>query len=127
MASDHVKVITDRSFEQDVLKDGSPILLDFWATWCGPCRQIAPIVDELADQHAGTLRVGKVDVDREPIVAMHLNVTSIPTLVLFKGGKPVWRQVGVTSRAKLDAAIAEHVGAGEAPPASPEGSPAPGA
>jgi thioredoxin 1 len=109
MASDKVKVITDQSFEADVLKSELPVLLDFWAVWCGPCKQIAPMVDAIADQYAGRLVVGKVDVDREPIVAQHLRVTSIPTLFLFKGGKVVWQQVGAVPRTKLDAALAQHL------------------
>lgn len=109
MSSDKVKVITDQSFEADVLKSDLPVLLDFWAVWCGPCKQIAPMVDAIADQYAGRLVVGKVDVDREPIVAQHLRVTSIPTLFLFKGGKVVWQQVGAVPRTKLDAALAQHL------------------
>ncbi|HVV82646.1 MAG TPA: thioredoxin [Kofleriaceae bacterium] len=109
MASDHVNVFTDTSFPAEVLKSEAPVLVDFWAVWCGPCKQIAPMIDAIADQYAGKLKVGKVDVDREPIVAQQLRVTSIPTLVLFKGGKVVWQHVGTVTRPKLEAALAQHL------------------
>src|SRR5262245_30155422 len=101
MASDHVTHFTDTSFPKQVLESETPVLVDFWAVWCGPCKQIAPMIDAVADQYAGRLKVGKVDVDREPIVAQQLRVTSIPTLFLFKGGKVVWQHVGAVPRAKL--------------------------
>ena len=105
MGSDNIKVITDTSFDQDVMKSETPVLIDFWATWCGPCRTIAPMIDAIADQYAGKLTVGKVDIDREPISAQQLGITSIPTLLLFRGGKVVWKYVGVPTRGKLDAEL----------------------
>ena len=110
MGSDNVKVITDTSFDKDVMKSETPVLIDFWAVWCGPCKQIAPMIDAVADQYAGKLTVGKVDIDREPITAQQLRITSIPTLFLFKGGKVVWQQVGVVKREKLEAELAKHLG-----------------
>ena len=109
MGSDNVKTITDKSFSDEVLKSETPVLVDFWAVWCGPCKQIAPMIDAVADQYAGRLKVGKVDVDHEQITAQQLRVTSIPTLLLFKGGKVVWQQVGAVPRSKLDAELAKHV------------------
>ena len=111
MGSDNIKVITDTSFKKDVMESELPVLIDFWAVWCGPCKQIAPMVEAVADHYAGKLVVGKVDVDREPITAQQLRVTSIPTLFLFKGGKVVWNFVGAAPRAKIDAELQKHLGA----------------
>lgn len=110
MASSHVQTFTDKSFDADVLKSDVPTLVDFWAVWCGPCKAIAPMIDAVAEQYAGKLKVGKVDVDHEQITAQQLRITSIPTLLLFKGGKVVWSQVGAVARNKLDAALAQHLG-----------------
>lgn len=109
MASANVKTITDDNFEAEVLKSDLPILVDFWAVWCGPCKQIAPMVDALADQYAGKLKVGKVDVDHNQIVAQQLRITSIPALFLFKGGKVVWNQVGAVPRSKLEGELVKHI------------------
>ncbi len=109
MASNHIKVLTDQSFDAEVIKSDLPTLVDFWAVWCGPCKQIAPMIDAMADEYAGRLKVGKVDVDHQQITAQQLRITSIPTLLLFKGGKVVWQHVGAVPRAKLEAAIAPHL------------------
>jgi thioredoxin 1 len=109
MASANVKTITDDNFEAEVLKSDLPTLVDFWAVWCGPCKQIAPMVDALADQYAGKLKVGKVDVDHNQIVAQQLRITSIPALFLFKGGKVVWTTVGAVPRSKLEGELAKHL------------------
>jgi len=110
MASSHVQTFTDQSFDADVLKSSLPTLVDFWAVWCGPCKQIAPMIDAVAEQYAGKLKVGKVDVDHQQITAQQLRITSIPTLLLFKGGKVVWQHVGALQRPKLEAALAPHLG-----------------
>ena len=93
--------ITNDNFDAEVAQSAVPVLVDFWAEWCGPCRMIAPIVDEIAAELAGKLKVGKVNVDEEQELAMKFNVMSIPTLLLFKGGKPVEQVVGALSKDQL--------------------------
>ncbi|HEY0705728.1 MAG TPA: thioredoxin [Polyangia bacterium] len=102
MASANITEITDSSFESDVLKSDLPVLIDFWAVWCAPCRAIAPHVDAIANEYAGKLRVGKLDIDSNPQVPSQFEVRSIPTLLLFKEGKVVGQLVGAVPRAKLD-------------------------
>ena len=109
MASANVKTITDQNFSAEVLQSELPTLIDFWAVWCGPCKQIAPTIDALADEYKGKLAVGKVDVDREQVIAQQLRVTSIPALFLFKGGKVVWSFAGAAPRSKIEAEIKKHV------------------
>jgi thioredoxin 1 len=109
MASTNVKTITDTNFSDEVLKSELPTLVDFWAVWCGPCKQIAPTIDALADEYKGKLAVGKVDVDREQIVAQQLRVTSIPALFLFKHGKVVWSFAGAAPRSKIEAEVKKHL------------------
>ena len=93
--------VTDDSFADAVLASPTPVLVDFWATWCGPCKMIAPVLEEIAKEKAGTLTVAKVDVDSNPSAARDFQVVSIPTLILFKGGKPVKRIVGAKGKAAL--------------------------
>ena len=83
MASNAIVEVTDANFDSDVLKSDQPVLVDFWATWCGPCRAIAPIVEELATEYTGKVRVGKMDVDRNSATPMRYKVTGIPTLLVF--------------------------------------------
>jgi len=109
MASANVTEITDDNFELEVLKSELPTLVDFWATWCGPCRQIAPMVDALADEYKGRLKVGKMDVDRHQIAPQQYGVRSIPTLLIFRGGKVVGQVIGTLPRAKLEAEIQKHL------------------
>jgi thioredoxin 1 len=109
MASQHVKELTDANFEAEVLKSEIPTLVDFWAVWCGPCKQIAPTVDALADDYAGRLKVAKMDVDHHQIVPQQYRVTSIPTLLIFKGGRVVGQLVGAQTRSKLEAEIQKHI------------------
>ena len=109
MASANVKEFTDDNFESEVLKSDIPTLVDFWAVWCGPCRQIAPTVDALAEEYKGKLKVGKMDVDNHQIVPQQYGVRSIPTLLVFKGGKVVGQVVGAVPRAKLEAEIQKHL------------------
>lgn len=98
------KVITSQNFEAEVLKSQKPVLVDFWATWCGPCRRQAPVIDELAEEGYA---VGKVDVDQEPSLAQQYEVMSIPTLLVFKGGREVNRMVGLTPKNTLKELLAE--------------------
>ncbi len=102
MASENITTITDSNFESEVLKSSQPVLIDFWATWCGPCRAIAPVVEQLAKEYAGKLKVGKVNIDEHPKTPTSYDVRSIPTLLLFKDGKVVGQIVGAVPRPKIE-------------------------
>ncbi|MCG5056225.1 MAG: thioredoxin [Myxococcales bacterium] len=102
MASANVIEVTDDNFESDVLGSDKPVLVDFWAAWCAPCRAIAPHIDALADQYAGQVRVGKCDIDANPNVPSQFEVQSIPTLLMFKGGQVIGQLVGAVPRPKLE-------------------------
>ena len=93
--------IDDNNFEQVVLNSKNPVLLDFWAAWCAPCRMVAPVVDELAQEYDGRISFGKVDVDQNPKIASKYGIMSIPTLILFKDGKPITNIVGFRPKAQL--------------------------
>jgi thioredoxin 1 len=99
--NENVLTLTDDNFEEEVLNADVPVLVDFWATWCGPCRQIAPIVEDLADEFEGRAKVGKVDVDENPQVAQQYGVRSIPTLLFFKGGEQQEQLVGASGKKPL--------------------------
>lgn len=101
------KVVTDDSFADDVLSSSTPVLVDFWATWCGPCKMVAPVLEEIAVEKAGSLTVAKIDVDENPATARDFQVVSIPTMILFKGGAPVKRIVGAKGKAALLRELAE--------------------
>ncbi|MBI5203254.1 MAG: thioredoxin [Elusimicrobia bacterium] len=93
--------LTDDSFDNDVLKSPEPVLVDFWAPWCGPCRMLAPVVEELAKEYAGKIRVAKLNTDEHPNSAGKFKIAAIPTLLFFKGGKVVEQLVGVHSKADI--------------------------
>ena len=94
--------ITSENFEQEVLKAAQPVVIDFWASWCGPCKMFSPIVDEFAEENEGKVQVGKVNIDDEPDLASRFGVMSIPTAILFKNGQAVQSMVGVQPKAKLE-------------------------
>ena len=97
--------VTDASFDTEVLRSPIPVLLDCWAPWCGPCRMMAPVMDELATDLAGTVKVAKVNVDENPRTAARLGIRSIPTLLLFKNGQILDQMVGVAPRTRIEASI----------------------
>ena len=101
MAGANVLTFKDADFDSEVLKSEVPVLVDFWATWCGPCKMMAPTVDAVATEYAGKLKVGKVDVDESGGTAMRYNIQGIPTLLLFKGGRVVEMRVGAVGKAEV--------------------------
>ncbi len=104
MASDAVKEFTDDNFDAEVLQSDGPVLVDFWAPWCGPCRQIAPMIEELASENP-SIKIGKVNIDDNPGAAQRFGISSIPTLLVFKGGEVADSFVGVRPKAALQEAL----------------------
>jgi len=107
--SGHVTEVTDGSFEKDVLQADRPVLVDFWATWCAPCRMLEPTVAAVAEKYATNARVVKVNVDDNPAISQRYGIKGIPTLILFKGGKEEERVVGATSRDAISRMIDKHI------------------
>lgn len=101
----NVTEFTDDNFHSDVLNSDQPVLVDFWAPWCGPCRMIAPMIEELAGEYAGTVKIGKLNIDDSPQMAQKFGVNSIPTLMVFKGGEPVETFVGVQPKNRVQHAL----------------------
>jgi thioredoxin 1 len=110
MAGNGIVEVTDANFDADVLKSDQPVLVDFWATWCGPCRAIAPIVEELAKDYQGKIKIGKMDVDSNSATPMRYKVTGIPTLLVFKGGQVVEQLVGYRPKEAIAQALDKHIG-----------------
>jgi len=103
--SEHVTEVSDSSFEKDVLQSDRPVLVDFWAAWCAPCRMLAPTVEAVAEKYADNARVVKLNVDDNPSVSQRYGIKGIPTLILFKGGQPVQQVVGYRGKDQLEAAL----------------------
>jgi len=108
--SEHVKDVSDTSFEADVLKADRPVLVDFWAQWCAPCRMLAPTVEAVAEKYAESASVVKLNVDDNPAISQRYGIKGIPTLILFKNGKEEERVVGATSKEAISRMIDKHVG-----------------
>lgn len=130
------QVVSDQTFEQEVLKSDTPVLVDFWATWCGPCRMVGPVLEEVANEQGDKIRVAKLDVDANPITAGRFGVRAIPTMIVFKNGREADRIVGYHPKPQLMQKLTPHLSAAAAapgaaatsstPPSTPK-SPPPGA
>jgi thioredoxin 1 len=107
--SDHIKHITDNSFETDVLKSDQPVLVDFWAEWCGPCKMIGPILEEVAREYAGKVQIMKMDVDANQTVPAKFGIRGIPTLILFKNGTAAAQKVGAMGKGQLTSFIDSNI------------------
>lgn len=110
MASENVVEFTDDNFKQEVLESDKPVLVDFWAEWCQPCKMLAPTIDEVASQFSESVKVGKLDTDKNRDTSVEYKITAIPTVIIFKGGEVAKKFVGLTSKGDLEAALSELTG-----------------
>jgi thioredoxin 1 len=109
MAAENVQTFTDANFEETVMKAGTPVLVDFWAEWCGPCKRLAPTIDALASEYTGKVAVGKLNVDENPNTAFKFQIRGIPAMLVFKGGQVVDTVVGLTPKEELKKVLDRHV------------------
>ncbi len=109
MAGTNTLTFTDAAFDREVLSSDVPVLVDFWAEWCGPCRMMAPTIETVADEYAGKVKVGKIDVDANGQTAMRYNIRGIPTLLLFKDGRVVEQKVGAVGKSEVQKMLDAHV------------------
>lgn len=105
----NIKLVTTANFEAEVLKSETPVLVDFWAGWCMPCKMVAPIIEQLADQYVGKLKVAKLDVDESPEIASKYGIMSIPSVFLFKGGVKIDQMVGARPKAQFDEMLKKYI------------------
>ena len=110
MASQHIVTLSTGNFEQEVAKSQTPVLVDFWAEWCGPCKMIAPLLDELAEEKVGQVKIAKVNVDDNQELATRFGIRAIPTLLLFQGGQVKETIVGMTGKKDLEKKLTTHIG-----------------
>ena len=109
MASEAIVQLDDASFEAEVISSDKPVLVDFWAPWCGPCKALAPVIDEISDEYVDKLKVGKVNVDENPEISMKFGIRSIPTLMVFKNGEVQEQIIGAVPKSEIENAIAKVV------------------
>ena len=110
MANQNVIEINDQNFQAEVLDSDKPVLVDFWAEWCQPCKMLAPTIDEVADEFSSTVKVGKLDTDKNRNISVEYKITAIPTVIIFKGGEVAKKFVGLTSKGDLQSALTELTG-----------------